>query len=70
MRTGLSIYPATENDRVAIENLIDNEGYTAEWNEEWKCYFFEEETDLYDALEMEISGGLGNEVDCTFEGEF
>ena len=69
MRTGLSIYPATENDRVAIENLIDK-GYTAEWNEEWKCYFFEEETDLYDALEMEISGGLGNEVDCTFEGEF
>ena len=69
MRTGLSIYPATENDRVAIENLIDNEGYTAEWNEEWGCYFFEEEPGMYDALEREIQAGLGHEINCTFEGE-
>lgn len=67
METGLNVYPLTISDRLAIENL-NNCGYTAEWNDESKCFFFEEREESYDGLEEAIAIELGPSVNYRVEG--
>ena len=66
METGLNVYPLTISDRLAIEKL-NYCGYTAEWNDECKCFFFEEREDFYNELEDMIAVELGHNVNYRIE---
>ena len=67
METGLNVYPQTEADKQAIDKL-NNCGYMAEWNDEFKCFFFEEREELYDELEATIALELGPNINYRVEG--
>lgn len=65
--TELHFIPSTQSDvSLATELLVD---FCYEWNAEYKCFTFEEDEDLIDNLELEISNLFGDQVDGYFEVE-
>ena len=51
--TELHFTPRTQADTEAAQGALDD--YTYEWNPEFGCFIFEEEEDLIDALESDLS---------------
>jgi hypothetical protein len=68
-RKGLLVFGKTEHDNNQIRDLIDNSDYYAEFDNEFQCWFFPEEPDLYNDLERELDGEFSkNGIDARFEG--
>jgi len=68
-RSGLHVYPRTQEDRQKLGQVIDDSGLYAEYDVREGCYFFPEEEDLYDGLEKEIDELLNlNDINARIEG--
>ena len=69
--SGLLVIGKTQVDNNEIKNLIDREGFTAEWNPEYGSFFFPEKEENYDSLENELSIFFNrNGINARFEGVF
>ena len=71
MEQGLMVFPSTEEDNKKIEQFLVDYGFHAEYQDEFKCWLFDESEDNYDGLEMELDkyfGKLG--INARFEGIF
>lgn len=64
--TGLYLTPATNLDKETIFEILDQD-YLLEWNEEFGCFFIEEDEDCYDALEEDIVSSIPVGVIFTIE---
>lgn len=71
MEQGLMVFPSSKEDNNKIVKFLDDYGFHAEYQDEFKCWLFEEDEDNYDSLEMELDkyfGKLG--INARFEGIF
>lgn len=70
-KSGLIVIGRTQIDNNKIKDLIDREGFTAEWNSEYGNFFFPEKEETYDSLETELSILFNrNGINARFEGVF
>ena len=53
--TGLNVYPRTSADATTMGQVIENSEFSAEYNTEFGCYFFEEDEENYDDLEDSLT---------------
>ena len=69
--SGLIVVGKTQLDNNAIGDIVEKEGYYAEWNPREGYWFFPEEEDLYDGLEKELDMQFAKrDINARFEGVF
>ena len=68
---GLMVFPRTKEDTQVIGHLVDKSDFIAEYNSEFGCFFFPEEEENYDCLEIQIDEMLiGTNANYRVEGVF
>ena len=71
METGLQVTPTTQEDARVINEAIANSAFYAEYNSEFGFYFFPEEEENYDELEVQIDNLFSDlNVNYRIEGIF
>ena len=71
METGLQVTPKTREDARVINEAIANSDFYTEYNSEFGFYFFPEEEENYDELEVQIDDLFGVlNVNYRIEGVF
>ena len=66
--TGLIVTGSTKYDNYLIERIIENEGFSAEFDSEFNNFTFEEIPENYDSLEMELCKIFNrNNINARFE---
>ena len=71
VESGLYVTGRTKEDNSKIGEMIEEQGFHAEWNAKEGYWFFEEETDLYDSLEQELEKQFADyNINARFEGVF
>ena len=71
MKTGLQVTPTTKEDARVINEAIANSDFYAEYNSEFGFYFFPEEEENYDELEVQIDNLFSDlNVNYRIEGIF
>lgn len=71
METGLQLTPSAKEDTRAIDKTIENSEFHVEYDSEFGFYFFPEEEENYDELEINIDNLLsGLDVNYRIEGVF
>jgi len=71
METGLTFTPRSSMDATKFQNALDDSDFHYEWNAREGYFFFPEELDTYDALELELQRIVDmNDVNGHFEGIF
>lgn len=69
--SGLYVIGRTQIDNNAIKDVIEEEGFYAEWNARGGYWFFPEEVDNYDELENQLSMIFDKQgINARFEGIF
>jgi len=69
--TGLNVRPKDQIHANMLKDALENSGLYAEWNAREGYFFFPEEQDLYDQLEMEIQDLMDeNNIQGYIEGVF
>ena len=69
--TGLNVRPKDQIHANMLKSALENSGLYAEWNAREGYFFFPEEQDLYDQLEMEIQDLMDeNNIQGYIEGVF
>ena len=69
--TGLNVRPKDQIHANMLKDALENSGLYAEWNAREGYFFFPEEQDLYDQLEMEIQNLMDeNNIRGYIEGVF
>jgi hypothetical protein len=69
--SGLYVIGRTQIDNNAIKDVIEEEGFHAEWNARGGYWFFPEEVDNYDELENQLSTIFDKQgINARFEGIF
>ena len=69
--SGLMVIGKTTLDNNSIGDVVEEEGYYAEWNPREGYWFFPEEVDMYDDLEMELDKHFVKRgINARFEGVF
>jgi hypothetical protein len=69
--SGLYVIGRTQIDNNAIKDVIEEEGFYAEWNVRGGYWFFPEEVDNYDELENQLSTIFDKQgINARFEGIF
>lgn len=70
-RSGLNVIGRTREDNTRIAQMVEDMELHAEWNAREGYWFFEEEEDMYDALERIIQKGLDEyQINARIEGVF
>lgn len=70
-RSGLYVIGRTQQDNYRIGQMSDEMALNGEWNAREGYWFFEEQEELYDALEKIIQRGLDEyNIDARIEGVF
>lgn len=69
-KSGLMVFGKTQLDNNKIKDFVSKGDYTAEWNPEG-FWFFEEDEELYDELENNLSDEFSSlDINARFEGIF
>ena len=70
-RSGLMVFGITPLDRDQINDFLSSSNYYAEYNSEFKSWFFPEDEENYDQLEWELNDEFNKlGIDARFEGIF
>jgi hypothetical protein len=70
-KEGLYVTGRTREDNTKIGEMIEAEGLYAEWNPREGYWFFEEQKDMYDALEKQLENYFAEYgINARFEGIF
>lgn len=69
--TGLVVVGRTTLDNNAIQDMLDETYYYGVWNGREGYWFFKEEEENFDTLEMELEREFGKRgIDARFEGQY
>lgn len=70
-KSGLMVFGITQLDRDQIGDFVHDSDYYAEYNSEFKSWFFPEDEENYDQLEWELNDEFNKlGIDARFEGIF